>query len=75
MKNDLKIYYDEEGDLLEIIIGKPVSSYYVEINEGIFERRDKKSQKISGFSIFNFRRRARDKNGVIIPLPISKYVN
>lgn len=71
MRNEIKIYYDEDGDLLEVIIGKPLSSYYTELSDGIFERRDKKTDRISGFSIFSFRKRTKDKKGINVPLPIN----
>ena len=71
MKNNIKIYYDKEGDLLEVIIGKPLSSYYIEITDGIFERRDEKTGEITGFSIFSFIKRTKDNKGIKVPLPIN----
>lgn len=74
MKDKLNINYNEEGDLLELIIGKPTDAYYEEINEGVFERKDEKTGEIRGFSVFSFRKRMR--NGDInIPLPVKVQIS
>lgn len=70
MKNKLNIYYDEEDDLLEIQIGDPAPAYYEEINEGVFERRDEKTNKITGFAVFSFRKRISDKKNINVEVPV-----
>ncbi len=42
MKGNLHLYYDEEGDFLELQVGEPREGYFEEIEKGIFERKDKK---------------------------------
>lgn len=70
MKDNLNIYYDEKGDLLEIQIGKPTPSYYEEINDGIFERIDEKTGKIKGFAVFSFKKRISENRDITVPLPV-----
>ena len=71
MKNKLFIHYDEEGDLLELRIGKPTESYFEEIDKGIFERRDEKTNEVKGFKIFGFKKRAQKLKDIEISLPES----
>ncbi len=54
MKKNLRIWYDKEGDFLEITIGKPVKGYYNPIGKECFERRSKRTGKVIGFAIAGF---------------------
>ncbi len=56
-KNRLKLWYDKEGDFLELIIGKPVKGYYRPLGNECYERVNKKTGKIVGFAVFNFTKR------------------
>jgi len=58
MKNSTKTYYDEEGDFLEISIGKPTECYAEEIEPGVFVRIDKKTGKAKSLGVLDFRKRA-----------------
>ena len=69
MKKNLSVYYDEEADLLEIRIGEPTESYFEDIDDDIFERRDEKTNELKGFAIFNFKKRASSFKNVNLPLP------
>lgn len=51
------VHYDPEGDFLEIRFGKPKKSYYEEIGEDIFERRELKTGEVIGFALFNVKKR------------------
>ena len=42
MKGPMKVYYDEEGDFLEISVGKPTKCYASEVKPGVFLRIDDK---------------------------------
>ena len=64
MKNNLNIYYDEEGDFLELRMGDPTNSYYEEISDDIFERFDEKTNEIKGFAIFSFRKIIEKTNAI-----------
>lgn len=57
MKSSLDIYYDEEGDFLEIFIGEPTKATAEEIEEGIFIRRDNQTNEIKSIGILNFKKR------------------
>ncbi len=70
MKDSMNIYYDEEGDLLEIQIGKPAPAHYEEISDGVFERIDEKTGEVKGFAVFSFRKRISGKKDINVPLPV-----
>ena len=70
MKNKLHIYYDEEGDFLELRIGKPTLSVYNDIGNDIFQRIDEKTRKVKGFAIFNFKKRTEKLKNIDVSLPI-----
>ncbi|MBI5797717.1 DUF2283 domain-containing protein [Candidatus Woesearchaeota archaeon] len=69
MKENLNIYYDEEGDFLEINIGKITKGSFREIADGIAERIDEKTGKITGISILSFKKRIKKEKGLNISLP------
>ena len=51
------IYYDTEGDFLEILFGEPSDCYANEIDKGIFVRKDKKTDEIKSIGILGFKKR------------------
>ena len=51
MKGQMQIYYDEEGDFLEINIGEYTEGYFKDIGEGISERIDENTGKITGIAM------------------------
>jgi len=71
MKGKLSIYYDQEGDFLELLIGKPREGYHEELQKGIFERRDSKTNEIIGISIFNFKKRTEKLKDINLHLPFN----
>lgn len=48
MSNELNIYYDEEGDFLELNIGNYTEGSFKNLGDGIFERIDKKRIRLLG---------------------------
>lgn len=70
MKQELSVYYDEEGDLLEIRVGKPTIAYMRDLGNDIFERVDEKTGEIKGFSILNFKKRTEKLKPVEVSLPL-----
>ncbi|MBI2507579.1 DUF2283 domain-containing protein [Candidatus Woesearchaeota archaeon] len=54
---ELSIYYDKEGDFLEVRIGKPTIAYFKDLGNDIFERVDERTGEVNGISIVNFRKR------------------
>lgn len=70
MKGKLNLYYDEEGDFLEINIGSYTEGHFKNLGKGIFERIDKKSNKVTGIAIMGFRKRTEKLKEAKISLPM-----
>ncbi len=64
----VKVWYDKEGDYLEVILSD-AKGYFRKVSEDVYERIDEEGG-IIGFSIFNFSRR--DRKEIEIPLELSK---
>ncbi len=70
MKSTMQIYYDEEGDFLEINMGDYTEGYFKDIGEGIAERLDEKTGKVTGIAILSFKKRTENFKDVKIDLPV-----
>ena len=70
MKGPMNVYYDEEGDFLEISIGKPTKCVAEEVEPGIFLRKDEKTKEVKSVSIVSFRKRSKDLKDIKLDLPI-----
>lgn len=57
MKTPMRIYYDEEGDFLEISIGEPTNCYAEETDDGIFLRIDENTKEVKSIGILAFKKR------------------
>ncbi len=57
MKNKMFIHYDPEGDFLEVRFGEATPSYYEDLGMDIFERKDRKTNEVRGYAIFNVKKR------------------
>lgn len=66
----MNIYYDEEGDFLEISIGKPTKCYSEEVQPGIFLRKDEKTKEVKSIGIISFKKRSKDMKDIKLDLPI-----
>jgi len=66
----MRVYYDEEGDFLEISIGKPAKSYAEEVKPGVFIRFDEKTKEVKSVGIFSFKKRAKELKDIKLNLPI-----
>lgn len=66
----MQIYYDIEGDFLEINIGEYTRGYFKDIGEGIAERIDEKTGKITGVAILGFKKKTQQMHDVKIDLPL-----
>ncbi len=69
MKGKMNIYYDEEGDYLEIFVGEPRSNYGEEIAPGITIFKDEETNEIVGMGILDFRKRSKSLQEMKIELP------
>ncbi|MBI2659725.1 hypothetical protein HYX07_01015 [Candidatus Woesearchaeota archaeon] len=70
MSNELNLYYDEEGDFLELNIGEYTEGHFKNLGNGIFERIDKETNKVTGVAIHGFRKRTRGLKDVKLSLPV-----
>ncbi len=70
MKGNLNIYHDKEGDFLELHIGKYREGRFKNLGKGIFERIDKKTNKVTGIAIMGFRKRTQRRKDIQISLPV-----
>ena len=70
MKGPMRLYYDEDGDFLEISVGEPTKCYAEEAEPGVFIRIDKKTGEAKSIGILNFKKRAKDLQDVILNLPL-----
>ena len=66
----MNVYYDEEGDFLEISIGKPTKCIADEVEPGIFLRKDEKTKEVKSVGIVSFRKRSKDLKDIKLDLPI-----
>jgi len=58
MTKNLEVFYDKEGDILEITIGAPSPCIFDEIEDDLFEAHDEKTDELKGYKILNFSKRA-----------------
>ncbi len=70
MKNKTRIYYDEEGDFLEISAGKPSKCYASELGQGVFLRIDEKSEEVKSIGILGFKKRSKDLKDIKLDIPV-----
>ena len=63
----MRFFYDDEGDVLDISIGKPKKAKSEEIGNDVIVRKDKKG-KVVGFTILNFEKRSEKGKGFNIPV-------
>lgn len=71
MKGQIQIYYDEEGDFLEINVGGYTEGYFRDAGEGITERINEKTGKITGIAILSFKKRTQKLKDLKINLPVN----
>ncbi|MFH1649504.1 MAG: DUF2283 domain-containing protein [Candidatus Woesearchaeota archaeon] len=75
MKNQLRVYYDGEGDFLEISTGEPREGNATEVEPGVFVRRDESSNVLS-IGILGFKDWSRKhKNGALPILASMQYLD
>jgi hypothetical protein len=63
----LKVWYDREGDYLEVVF-EDVPAVLTEIEDDVFERRTPEG-RVVGFAVMNFSQH--DRNGLMLPLTIT----
>lgn len=70
MKGPMRIHYDEDGDFLEIAVGKPSECYAEEVKPGIFVRIDEKTKEVKSIGILSFKKRANGIRDIKLDLPL-----
>lgn len=70
MKGPMRVYYDEEGDFLEISAGKPSKCYASEVQPGVFLRIDEKSKEVKSIGILGFKKRSKDLKDIKLDIPV-----
>lgn len=70
MKEPMRVYYDEEGDFLEISIGKPSECYATEVEPGVFIRKDEKTEEVKSVGILGFKKRSKQLKDIELRLPV-----
>lgn len=70
MKGPMRLYYDEEGDYLEISVGKPTKCHASEIKPGVFLRIDEKTKEVKSVGVLGFKQRAKKLNDIKLYLPL-----
>ena len=64
MGKEIKMAYDDEGDILDISIGDPEKAISKEVEEDLFLRVNPVSGEVVGFSILNFRKWFKDTKDI-----------
>ena len=70
MKGQISIYYDEEGDYLEIMFGEPRSDYGDHFSQDMVLFKDQKTDEVIGIGIYNFKQRTKELEDLKLNLPI-----
>ena len=71
MNGPIDIYYDEEGDFLEITVANPPEESFCEdIHEDVFIRKDEETGEVIGIGILNFKERAKDFKNIFANVPV-----
>jgi len=63
-------WFDKEGDVLDVSIGKPQKAVSKEIGEDIIVRMNPKNKEVVGFTILNFTKRFEISKRKEINLPL-----
>jgi len=69
MKENMSIYYDKEGDFLEITVGDISNCYFDNLGKGIFKIVDKSNKEVKGVAIFSFKNRTENLEEIKLSLP------
>ena len=66
---NMNIYYDDEGDYLEITLGDISNCYFNNIGNGIFQIVDKSTKEVKGISVHTFKARTKNLDEVKLSFP------
>jgi len=69
-KESLRVWFDPEGDLLEVELGKPRKGFFRDVGDDVFLRVDEKGN-VLGFAILNATKRMKKIREVELPIKAS----
>jgi len=69
-KSPLRVWFDPEGDLLEVELGKPRKGFFKDVGDDVFLRVDMKGN-VLGFAILNATKRMKKVREVELPIKAS----
>ena len=70
-KNGMKIFYDQEVDVLYVTRGKPEYTDYVEHSDDVILRLDPETKRLVGFTIIDFSQHfAKQESDISLPFGI-----
>ena len=69
-KEPLRVWFDPEGDLLEVELGKPKKGFFKDLGNDVFLRVDMKGN-VLGFAILNATKRMKKLREVELPIKAS----
>jgi len=69
MGKEIRMVYDEEGDILDVSLGEPVEAISKEVEDDFFLRIRPQSGEVVGFSMLNFRKWFKDAKDIKV-LPV-----
>ncbi len=70
MSQKMHIHWDSEADHLEVRFGQSKPSYYEDVGEDVFERRDEETNKVIGYAFFNVQKRKKQvPQDIIVDIP------
>jgi len=69
MESKMNIYYDDEGDYLEITSGDISNAYFDNMGNGLFKVVDKETGELRGIAIFSFKKRTKSLEELKLSLP------
>jgi len=70
MKEKTQLYYDKEGDFLEINFGNLTSGHFEDLGNGIFKRIDEKTNRVTGIAVASFMKRAAKLDKITLPVKL-----
>jgi len=70
VKGPMRLHYDEEGDFLEIAVGRPTKCYATEVKPGVFLRKDEKTDEVKSIGILSFKKRSKSIKDIELKLPV-----
>lgn len=69
MTGEMRIYYDEEADYLEIFVGEPRQDYGEHISDDIVLFKYEDTEDLYGIGIFNFKKQSKHLQNALSKLP------